>query len=43
MYTVVSLIVDLAGEPDAGNFTRALFGPIFYCYGSFPSSCHGAS
>lgn len=34
MYTVVSLIVDLAGEPDTVHFTLALFGSIFYCYGS---------
>lgn len=29
MYTVVSLIVDLAGEPDTVNFTLALFGSSF--------------
>lgn len=34
MYTVVSLTVDLAGEPDTIDFTLALFGSIFYCYGS---------
>lgn len=29
MYTVVSLTVDLAGEPDTIDFTLALFGSIF--------------
>lgn len=45
MYTVVSLTVDLAGEPDTIDFTLALFGSIFYCYGSLRAdgSCHGAS
>lgn len=45
MYTVVSLIVDLAGEPDTIDFTSPLFGSIFYCYGSLRAgdSCHGAS
>lgn len=33
MYTVVSVIVDLAGEPDTVHFTLASFGSIFYCYG----------
>lgn len=37
MYTVVSLTVDLAGEPDAIDFTLALFRSIFYCYGCFIS------
>lgn len=31
MYTVVSVTVDLAGEPDSIDFTLALFGSIFYC------------
>lgn len=33
MYTVVSLTVDLAGEPDTIDFTSLLFGLIFYCFG----------
>lgn len=32
MYTVVSLNVDLAGEPDTIDFTLALFSPICYCF-----------
>ncbi len=45
MYTVVSLIVDLAGEPDTIDFTLALFGSIFYCLRSLRAggSYDGAS
>lgn len=45
MYTVVSLIVDLAGEPYTIDFTLPLFGSAVYCYGSLRASgsCHGAS
>lgn len=42
MYTVVSLNVDLAGEPDTIDFTLALFYQICYCFIHL-SSCRGAS
>lgn len=45
MYTVVSLIFDLAGEPDTIDFTLVLFDLISYCYVSLRAggSCHGES
>lgn len=35
MYTVVSVVIDLAGEPDTIDFTSPSFGAFAYCYGSF--------
>lgn len=43
MYTVVSLNVDLAGEPDTIDFTLALFFTNFVLVLSIFASCRGAS
>lgn len=43
MYTVVSLNVDLAGEPDTIDFTLALFFPNLLSVLFIFASCRGAS
>lgn len=35
MYTVVSVVNDLAGEPDTIDFASLSFASFAYCYGSF--------